>query len=962
NGSQFSAPFQQISRPQTYQQSIPPQSSSNGLNTTDATASSTSSLPPTTIELTLGPGGFYPRIVTLTSLPSTQLPTATSATQNSPATTGSVITTLQTSGNPASQPFPTSLPTVSQSTLLPGTTTLQPQNSTSAPPPSITATITLPVSTITSVISATTVASVPVTTVVSISSITVVATTFTTNGTTVVSSTVGPTVINTTATVLSEATIVASSTVVITASTVVSTGTLSSVVSPQQTSACVFQNGCGSQNMFDPISVNPPPNQIPSVGGHPVPRLGITEMSGPIETNKFYANFFLGSQGFPAYVMPYSLTWSKGGGNAQSWGLSISHIDGDQLVYGPNNTNITGTPASYYINPVGIQSVILSAAELGKDTALTTDTLESMSGMANLAPKLGSASYVKFPLVQGMAFVTSLYTNLQPEIQSSVFFRSIASAGQPKTGVYKYRMTLEDGKVWLLYATPALGVPPSFQLVSSTMLQGLPNWSGTVQVAKLPSGGDETVFDAACGLYPTSGSVGGYASGSTGEYSISWSKAGPYANNGTLLMYALPHHVQSFENQTNAKMTKNQLRTTTKGMATAVAADYWVMSEVLPTTMGFAPWQPEQQYSSIMSDSVLKLIRNVSAIEASQNMSQQTNLNSMYYSGKALSKFATIIYTMNDLLGQQALAATALDQLKQSFALFAQNKQQFPLYYDTDWKGVVSSASYTTGDAGVDFGNSYYNDHHFHYGYFIHAASVIGYLDPAWATANKEYVNALVRDVANPSTLDNYFPVFRSFDWYNGHSWAKGLFESGDGKDEESTSEDAMFAYGMKMWGKTIGDKSMEARGNLMLSVLARSLTNYFLMDSDNKNQPAAFIGNRATGILFENKADHVTYFGTNIEYIQGIQMIPAMPFSTLTRTKKFVTEEWQEYFNDGAVDAAQNVQGGWKGILFGNLAIINPKAAWNFFSQNNFDASWLDGGASLTWYLAYAAGLGGTQ
>ena len=45
-------------------------------------------------------------------------------------------------------------------------------------------------------------------------------------------------------------------------------------------------------------------------------------------------------------------------------------------------------------------------------------------------------------------------------------------------------------------------------------------------------------------------------------------------------------------------------------------------------------------------------------------------------------------------------------------------------------------------------------------------------------------VNTLVRDASNPSTNDGYFPVSRSFDWYHGHSWAKGLFDSGDGKDQ----------------------------------------------------------------------------------------------------------------------------------------------------------------------------------
>ena len=49
----------------------------------------------------------------------------------------------------------------------------------------------------------------------------------------------------------------------------------------------------------------------------------------------------------------------------------------------------------------------------------------------------------------------------------------------------------------------------------------------------------------------------------------------------------------------------------------------------------------------------------------------------------------------------------------------------------------------------------------------------------------------------------------------------------------------------------------MEARGNLMLAVQKRAFSNYFLMESSNTNQPANFIGNKVTGILFENKCDH---------------------------------------------------------------------------------------------------------
>jgi endo-1,3(4)-beta-glucanase len=202
--------------------------------------------------------------------------------------------------------------------------------------------------------------------------------------------------------------------------------------------------------------------------------------------------------------------------------------------------------------------------------------------------------------------------------------------------------------------------------------------------------------------------------------------------------------------------------------------------------------------------------------------------------------------------------------------------------------------------------------------------------------------------------MDPFFPVSRNFDWYHGHSWAHGLYETADGKDQESSSEDTMFAYALKLWGRTIGDSNLEARGNLQLAITARSLQNYFLYTTANTIQPPNFTPNRVSGILFENKIDHTTYFGTNIEYIQGIHMLPLLPCSTLTRTPTFVQEEWDTYFSNGR---AENVVGGWKGILFANYAIVNPKAAWQFFSSGSFDESWLDGGASRTWYLTFAAG-----
>ncbi|GFG10203.1 putative endo-1,3(4)-beta-glucanase 2 [Aspergillus udagawae] len=717
----------------------------------------------------------------------------------------------------------------------------------------------------------------------------------------------------------------------------------------------------GGQDVFVPVSSGPIPNTIDSRNDHPVPKNGIVDTDTPVETNKFYCGLFLGTQTNDTFTHPYSIAWVKGSGTTQSYGMAISHVESNVVAQGPVNTAIPGSPISYYINAIGIRSIILSASELGASTVLTTENPLPFSANAVLRPSAGSSQSITFPVVQGMGFVTGIYSNLQPMIQSGVFFNKMVTAGSPRAGIFKYILSLEDGTSWLLYATPDDGADPELRLVSNSEISGPAGWSGTIQVAKNPAGASgEKFYDNSSGVYAVEGAVMGSVSESTGTYNLMWAKAGKYAQNTPLLMFALPHHMESFDASTQSRATSITLRTTTKGQATAVIGEYWTMVEPeLPISMGFAPWSVSGGSIDRISPAAQQVILAAAPTELQQDMDAQTDLDSMYFSGKALSKFATLVYTVDKLGGNSTLAAEGLARLKNSFARFIDNKQQFPLVYDNVWKGVVSSASYASGDVGADFGNTLYNDHHFHYGYFIHAAAIIGSMDPQWLLTSKDWVNMLVRDAGNSAGDDPLFPFSRGFDWFHGHSWAKGLFESFDGKDEESTSEDAMFAYALKMWGKTIGDASMEARGNLMLGILRRSLRNYFLMESDNKNQPANFVANKVTGILFENKVDHTTYFGNNLEYIQGIHMLPLLPSSAFVRSKEFVKEEWDAMFASNGPAPAENVVGGWKGVLYANLALVDPAASWNFFTQPNFDYSWIDGGASRTWYLAYAAGLG---
>ena len=45
----------------------------------------------------------------------------------------------------------------------------------------------------------------------------------------------------------------------------------------------------------------------------------------------------------------------------------------------------------------------------------------------------------------------------------------------------------------------------------------------------------------------------------------------------------------------------------------------------------------------------------------------------------------------------------------------------------------------------------YYNDHHFHFGYFVYAASVIAKTDSNWVNTYGDAVLSLIRDYSNPA-------------------------------------------------------------------------------------------------------------------------------------------------------------------------------------------------------------------
>lgn len=691
-----------------------------------------------------------------------------------------------------------------------------------------------------------------------------------------------------------------------------------------------------------PISKGEPPSIFPRIQHHQKPNgCSHGENSQPIQTNNFSNNLALGDQTFPIWTLPYSLWLTIDPG--QLAGIAFNHTDASQRVFGPDPNAKT---AQYYFNPPRIKSFVLSGENINRENIkLTLSDHKKLSITAEITNKTSDGK-MKLPLVQGMGFVTSIYENMKPVIGSSVGIQEWKRLNKVGNAT-KYSAILYNQVTWSIYVTGNI----ELELKNPNIIVGDRVGNAIIQIAR----GLSNHYDDTAGIYQESADLAAAAKDDVARYKFIYNMKGE-SKSRKGLVWCLPHHQESLVDSLNEAFTGLTLDSPTKGIMKAYKTNELEMEEDLPNKILWEPWTSFCTQAKYSSDAK-KLIAEAATNEVRDDVVGMANIDSMYTSGKILAKYAYIAYVCHFVLQNKQLTDQILPKVKQAIEIFANNQQKFPLVYDTTWKGLISSA-----DPGADFGNSNYNDHHFHYGYHIHAIALISHIDREWLFSNNNlvfnYANTLLRDTANPE-LDAYFPQFRSFDWFHGHSFAHGIFPSGDGKDEESSSEDYNFAYGMKLYANVIGDTYMERRANLMIAIMKRSMNMYMLYCDDNLIQPRNFIGNKVAGISFENKIDFATYFGRGTigdEWIHGIHMLPITPISSFIRHPKFVKEEWDQKLNQ----IVDRIPDGWKGILMLNRALFDPKSSWKWFSRNDWNPALIDNGMSRTWSLTFVAGVGG--
>ncbi len=244
-----------------------------------------------------------------------------------------------------------------------------------------------------------------------------------------------------------------------------------------------------------------------------------------------------------------------------------------------------------------------------------------------------------------------------------------------------------------------------------------------------------------------------------------------------------------------------------------------------------------------------------------------------YFGGKALYRLANLL-TIARSLGVSDLAdslkarlSAALRDWTNPAGCSAGPARCF--VYDPAMHGIVGLAA--------SFGSDQFNDHHFHYGYFLYAAGTLAKDDPSITRKLAPVIDLLAADLAT-SGQSTLFPERRTFDPYTGHSWASGFSPFADGNNQESSSEAVNAWNGLALWADATGNASLRTEARWMLSSeIASTRADWIGGDL------SAFTGfqHEIVSINWGGKRDYATWFSPDPNAKLGIQLIPMSPVST---------------------------------------------------------------------------------
>jgi len=615
--------------------------------------------------------------------------------------------------------------------------------------------------------------------------------------------------------------------------------------------------------------------------------------AAPLPTDAFWENMVLDTGQFLTNAFPYHVF-------LQNEGVQLSR---------PEMLTVSDK-FCYESAPV---QVVLSASEAF--TGHTVTSWDPLSVTVNYKAANGSLSA---PIVYGMAYATGLYDGITPKISLPVGLGTVN--GMPASGSVtgtRFELKLNNSQTWIVYTSASVTASGGGNALTFSA-----PFKGSVRVALQNAQITGATLDKYASAIPTGVSMRLSAEGDTGVVEFAWKVQGT----GTVLAMGLPHHL---EHLAKPEIVTDKI-VSVRGFMRGVAGNLWQLQYPLSPALRGAP----RDIDPTKKDAVIAALNNEKGATA--------NAGDSYSFGKQVGRAAELLL-IAEALGQTDAANQLRSSIENALAPWLDGQGGDALRYDETYGGVVTSKG--AGSPSSDYGNGWYNDHHFHYGYFIFAAGAVAKGDPAWAAKYKEGVLNLIRDIANPSAADPYFTQYRMFDWFDGHGWASGLFPFQDGRDQESSSESFNAWVGIAMYGDAVGDKSIKNLGRIMRAVEAASVQRYYHIRANSDIYPAPYRNGMVTGVLWSDKAEFATFFSGGAAQIIGIQLLPMTFGSEELIDSLWVTDAWPAMQAAGGGDS-------WGGLMTMAYATVNKADAWTKLNS----MGGVEGGNSKTNTLYWAA------
>ncbi|MEK8023941.1 MAG: glycosyl hydrolase [Candidatus Hydrogenedentota bacterium] len=618
--------------------------------------------------------------------------------------------------------------------------------------------------------------------------------------------------------------------------------------------------------------------------------------SGPKPTNSFWGNLAVDAGDQPVNLLPYVVRVRKDRLIISAPKLST----GERAV-------VSSADEDLEIRGRGAQSWNIRSFD---DFAVTLEWRD------------GDRSLMSAPLVRGAPFISMRMDRAVAEI-SPGRGRVLISCDAPVAPAGRALLRFNNGQAWAIYGPPGTTwKEEAGVLVSAAPVTGFIRVALAVDTAALEH------LDAHASAIPVGGTMEAAIDGETAFVQFAWKKEG----DGPLMMMALPHHLSRIHDRLLPVTSPRTIR----GTMTAVEGDTWHMHYSLKP-IGWASSRP------VKPERVAEIRSALAKDAAATTYSGAANENA-YFGGKELARTARLI-TIARELGDENVIRDLAKSLLPHVESWLDATGPAPLVYDRTWGGVASNRGIL--DRHADFGAGYYNDHHFHYGYILHAAAVLADLDPVWGAAHRESILSLARDITNPSAADGHFPSFRHMDWFEGHSWAAGLFSFGDNRNQESVSEAVNAWYACQLAGAALKHIDLENIGRLAAAVEAVSAREYYFVMPESEIYGEPFRGFGVVGILWSTKVDATTFFGAQPEFVYGIQMLPITPASEL-----YLDPAWIAARRGKILEIARTAPPEWRGFLLLGAGVTDPDSIWKEVAGLPV----FDGGNSLTNSLHWLA------